>query len=136
MKAGKEHTVPLSAPALKLLRALPWFENVPYVFPSARGAPLSDMTLTAVLRRMGLTETAHGMRSAFRDWCSESTNYPREVAEKSLAHTIGNAVEAAYRRGDLMAKRTRLMRDWAAYLAAPVTMATVTPIQKKRRASE
>jgi integrase len=133
MKAGKEHSVPLSAPALKLLRELPQFEGVPYVFPSPRNKALSDMTLTAVLKRMDVAATAHGMRSAFRDWCAESTNYPREVAEMALAHTIGNAVEAAYRRGDLMAKRTRLMRDWAAFLAKPVAIATVTAIDKQAR---
>ena len=133
MKAGKVHKVPLSAPALKLLRDLPQFEDVPYVFPSPRQTPLSDMTLTAVLQRMDVPATAHGMRSAFRDWCAESTAYPREVAEMSLAHTIGNAVEAAYRRGDLMAKRTRLMRDWAAYLAAPKPASTVTPIRQRGR---
>jgi integrase len=134
MKAGKEHVVPLSTPALELLRRLPRFKGVPYVFPSPKRTPLSDMTLTAALRRMKMDVTAHGFRSAFRDWCAESTNYPREVAEMALAHTISSAVEAAYRRGDLMAKRTRLMRHWAAYLAAPKTMASVTPIARRARA--
>jgi len=133
MKAGKTHQVPLSVPAVKLLRELPRFEGVPLVFPSPSSTPLSDMTLTAVLRRMNLDVTAHGMRSAFRDWCAERTNYAREVAEKSLAHSIGTAVEKAYQRGDLMAKRTKLMRDWAAFLAAPTTAATVTPIRKATR---
>lgn len=133
MKAGKVHEVPLSTPALKLLRALPRFEGVPYVFPSPRSRALSDMTLTAVLKRMEVAATAHGMRSAFRDWCAESTNYAREVAEKSLAHSIGTAVERSYQRGDLMAKRTRLMRDWAAFLAKPPAIATVTAIDKRVR---
>ena len=73
------------------------------------------------------------MRSAFRDWCSESTSYSRDVAEMALAHAIGNAVEAAYRRGDLMAKRTRLMRDWATYLAAPNSRDNVTPIKHRAK---
>jgi integrase len=131
MKAGKEHKVPLSAPAIKLLRSLPRFKRVPYVFPSPRGTALSDMSLTAVLRRMEIAATAHGMRSSFRDWCAERTNYPREVAEMALAHTISNAVEAAYRRGDLMAKRRRLMADWARYCERPTKSATVTPIRRK-----
>jgi integrase len=131
MKAGKQHIVPLSAPAVKLLGDLPRFEGIDYVFPSPRGKMLSDMTLTAVLRRKGVDATTHGMRSAFRDWCAEATSYSREVAEMALAHTIGNAVEAAYRRGDLMAKRTRMMRDWAAYLARPSASASVTPLRSK-----
>jgi integrase len=134
MKAGVEHTVPLSAPALRLLRELPRFKGVKHVFPSARRGPLSDMALTAVLRRMKIDATAHGMRSSFRDWASESTNYPREVAEKALAHTISSAVEAAYRRGDLIAKRTRMMRDWGAYVSTPRAPATVTAIRAKRAA--
>ena len=131
MKAGKMHTVPLSAPALRLLRDLPRFHDVPYVFPSPRrGALLGGLTLTTVLKRMEVAATAHGMRSAFRDWCSESTNYPRDVAEMALAHAIGNAVEAAYRRGDLMAKRTRLMRDWAAFLGSPARAGKVIDMQR------
>jgi integrase len=133
MKAGREHVVPLSAPAVKLLREMPRFRGVAYVFPSPKRTPLSDMTLTAALRRMKVNATAHGFRSAFRDWCAESTNYPREVAEMALAHTIGSAVEAANRRGDLMAKRTRLMRDWAAFLATKPAASNVTPIRQRGR---
>ena len=78
------------------------------------------MTLTAVLRRMGLGHlTAHGFRSTFRDWAAEATAYPNHVVEQALAHSIGSAVEAAYRRGDLFAKRVQLMTDWAEYLAQP-----------------
>jgi integrase len=134
MKAGRQHVVPLSAPAVKLLRDLPHFKGVGYVFPSPRGKMLSDMTLTAVLRRKGVEATAHGMRSAFRDWCAESTSYAREVAEMALAHAIESAVEAAYRRGDLMAKRTRLMRDWAAFLAAPKRAAAISAINQAQAA--
>lgn len=116
MKAGKEHVVPLSKDAVKLLEALPRFEDVPYVFPSREGKPLSDMSLSAVMRRMELDATPHGLRSTFRDWVSERTSYSHEVAEMSLAHTIPNAVERAYRRGSLLEKRRRLMADWARFL--------------------
>jgi integrase len=130
MKAEKEHRVPLSPAAVALLKALPRLEGSEYVFPAARGGMLSDMTLSAVTRRMGVDAVPHGFRSTFRDWCAEHTNYPREVAEQALAHTISNAVEAAYRRGDLFEKRRRLMNEWAKYCAMPVKAATVTPIRK------
>ena len=136
MKAEKEHVVPLSPVAVKLLRGLPRFPKVEHVFPSSRGKALSDMTLTAVLRRMGVDATAHGMRSAFRDWCSESTNYPREVAEMALAHTIASAVEAAYRRGDLLAKRTRMMRDGPPHSCDKPAAAAVTPIRARGGSGE
>ena len=89
------------------------------------------MTLTAVMRRMGLEAVPHGFRSTFRDWASERTAYPREACEMALAHTIGDKVEAAYRRGDLFDKRRRLMDDWATYCATiPAVGANVTPIRK------
>jgi len=115
MKAKVEHVVPLSAAALAILLALPREGSL--VFPGAReGRPLSDMSLTAVLRRMGRGDlTAHGFRSTFRDWAAEQTAFPAEVVEMALAHAIGNKVEAAYRRGDLIEKRRRLMEDWARY---------------------
>jgi integrase len=115
MKAGKEHRVPLSDAALAVLEQMS--RSTKLIFPGrAEGKPLSDMSLSAVLRRMGRDDlTVHGFRSTFRDWASESTNYPRDVAEMALAHTIGNKVEAAYRRGDLFTKRTRMMEDWARY---------------------
>lgn len=123
MKAKNEHAVPLSDTALDLLRELPREGDL--VFPGARvGRPLSDMSLTAALRRMGRGDlTAHGFRSTFRDWAAEQTAYPSEVVEMSLAHTIGNKVEAAYRRGDLIEKRRRLMDEWAKFCAtvAPAT---------------
>ena len=116
MKAGKEHRVPLSDEVVKLLEALPRIVGNDYVFPAPRGGQLSDMALTAVLRRMehgGLTQ--HGFRSTFRDWAGETTAYPREVCEHALAHKLADGVEAAYQRGDLLAKRARLMADWARY---------------------
>ncbi len=116
MKASKEHRVPLSDAALKLLESLPRMEGTDLVFPPPRGTnPLSYNTLTKVLKDMGVPVTAHGFRSTFRDWCAEHTEFSREVAEMALAHTIGNAVEAAYRRGDLFEKRRALMGAWAEY---------------------
>lgn len=132
MKAGKEHRVPLSDAALALLSAQPRVEGVDFVFPGSAARMLSDMTLTATLRRMGETATAHGFRSTFRDWAAERTNYPREVAEMALAHAIGDKVEAAYRRGDLFDKRRRLMQDWAAFLAQPSAVAgDVVPLNRR-----
>jgi integrase len=115
MKSGREHRVPLSGPAVTLLRALPRMVGSEYVFPAPRGGALSDMSLSAVLRRMEVPATVHGFRSAFRDWCAERTNYTREVAEQALAHAIGDKVEAAYRRGDLFERRRRLMSEWSDY---------------------
>lgn len=131
MKAGKEHRVPLSGAALELLLALPRVdgaENI--VFVGAKRRPLSDMTLSAVLRRMGSPVTVHGFRSTFRDWAAECTAYPSEVVEMALAHAIASKVEKAYRRGDLFDKRRRLMADWATYCATPSAKAgTVHPIR-------
>lgn len=115
MKAGKEHRVPLSPQALRLLEAAPRFDGDDTVFPAPRGGALSDMALTAVIRRLGEAVTQHGFRSTFRDWAGETTSYPREVIEHALAHQLKDKAEAAYQRGDLLAKRRRLMQDWAAY---------------------
>jgi integrase len=117
MKSGREHRVPLSKPAIKLLGSLS-VDRQPedHVFPGMRG-PLSDMSLTAVLRRMGVSATAHGFRSTFRDWVAECTEHSGEVAEMALSHAIGDKVEAAYRRGDLLEKRVALMTGWASFLA-------------------
>lgn len=116
MKAGREHRVPLTAPALALLAALPRGKAGDPVFAAQRGGMLSDMTLSAVMRRMGLDAVPHGFRSTFRDWAAEQTNYPAEVAEMALAHAVGDKVEAAYRRGDLFEKRRRMMVDWAGFV--------------------
>lgn len=115
MKAGKEHRVPLSPRARQILNDLPRMAGSDLLFPAARGGQLSDMALTAVMRRMEVDAVPHGFRSTFRDWASEKTNYPRDVAEMALAHTIGDKVEAAYRRGDLFDKRTKMMADWAKF---------------------
>lgn len=120
MKGVRPHRVPLSAPAPGILHAMAELrDGSGLVFLGQKqGKPLSDMSLTAVLRRMARGElTAHGFRSTFRDWAAESTHYPNHVVELVLAHAIGDKVEAAYRRGDLFDRRTALMDDWAAYLA-------------------
>ena len=130
MKAGREHRVALNDSALALLKATPAAQRSGLVFPNSKGEVLSDMTLTATLRRMGRTDiTAHGFRSTFRDWAAERTSYPGEVVEMALAHTIADKVEAAYRRGDLFEKRIRLMREWNRFCNAPAKpAASVTTI--------
>lgn len=139
MKARREHEVPLSDAALALLEAMP--KEGELVFFGTRGQPLSDMSLTAVLRRMngndrpvwadanGEGVTVHGFRSTFRMWAAETTNYPREVAEHALAHQLPDAVERAYQRGSQFAKRAALMAEWAAYCATVQTDAVVKPIR-------
>lgn len=129
MKSNKIHRVPLSPVAKALLEALPRIAGTDFVFPAANGGMLSDMTLSAVLRRMDVAAVPHGFRSTFRDWAAEWTSYPNEVCEMALAHTIRSDVEAAYRRGDLFDKRTRLMNDWAAFLAIVQPKGNVTPIR-------
>lgn len=131
MKAGKEHRVPLSNAAIKLLESLPLTES-DLVFSSPRGGMLSDMTLTGVLRRMKVGVTAHGFRSTFRDWVAESTAFPNEVAEMALAHTISNKSEASYRRGDMFEKRAVMMEEWARFVYTPILPATVHPINAGR----
>ena len=135
MKADRPHRVPLSAQALALLEALPRMEGTDLVFPGqGRDADgnikqLSDMTLTAALRRMKLKVTAHGFRSTFRDWAAERTSIPAEVAEMALAHTVGDATEAAYRRGDLFEKRRELMTLWAKFIDTPPTTGNVRKLR-------
>lgn len=120
MKAGKEHRVPLSAVALKLIKNQPKLVGSELVFPGAKGGAMSDMTLTAVMRRMKVDAVPHGFRSTFRDWAGDQTHHPRDVVEMALAHVIENKVEAAYRRSDALEKRRRLMIDWAGYLERTV----------------
>lgn len=118
MKAGVEHRVPLSAPAVKILLEMQSISESEYVFPGGRrGRPLSNVALLKVIQKLGYEITGHGFRSTFRDWASERTNYPREVCEQALAHSIQDKVESAYRRGDLLLKRRALMNDWASYCA-------------------
>lgn len=129
MKAGKEHRVPLSDAAMALLEALPGGAAEDPVFPAPRGGALSDMTISAVMRRMGMDAVPHGFRSTFRDWAAERTNYPREAAEMALAHAIGDKVEAAYRRGNLFEKRRRMMAEWAVFVSKVESKANVVPIR-------
>ena len=114
MKAGKEHRIPLSDRVVEIIKALPRLVDNDLVFPAPRKGVLSDMTLGAVLKRMGRPDlTAHGFRSTFRDWAGETTAYPREVIEHALAHQLKDKAEAAYARGTLFEKRRSLMDDWA-----------------------
>jgi integrase len=118
MKAGREHVVPLSPQALSLFERMKEHRrgDSQLVFPGyKRGKPLSDMTLTKALRDMGQAVTAHGFRSTFRDWVEDETNFPTALAETSLAHSIKDKTEAAYRRGDALKKRRVLMAAWAIY---------------------
>jgi integrase len=134
MKMDRGHRIPLSGEAVALLQALPRLQDNPLVFPAARGGELSDMTLSAAMKRMHASDVAagragfvdrtskrsavpHGLRSTFRDWVAERTTYPGDMAEVALAHRISNAVEAAYRRGDMVEKRRKMMSDWSGYLA-------------------
>jgi integrase len=115
MKAHREHRVPLSDAAVTLLRSIPRMDG-DFVFWGARKPTISNMAMLELLRGMRPGLTVHGFRSAFRDWAAEATSFPSEVVEMALAHTIGNAVEAAYRRGDLLDKRRDLMQAWAEFL--------------------
>jgi integrase len=133
MKAGKEHRVPLSPRAVEILEAIrpgP-SEADGFVFPGNKAKkPLSNMAFLMLLRRMErVGMTAHGLRSSFRDWCAERTNFPSEVAEMALAHAVGSKVEAAYRRGDLYGKRQQLMDHWATFCASPAAVANTSVVR-------
>ncbi|PGH56512.1 integrase [Azospirillum palustre] len=143
MKAGKPHVVPLAPRALELLEEARKLARKPddldaLVFEGSKpGKPMSDMTLTMVLRRMKVEATAHGFRSAFRDWTAETTNTPSDVAEMALAHTIKNKVEAAYRRGDLLEKRRVLMTLWADFCqGAKANVVPLSTAKKRKRAGD
>ncbi|MFD2814404.1 tyrosine-type recombinase/integrase [Paracoccus aerius] len=133
MKMDREHRVPLTAEAVSLLKALPRFSGNALVFPAPRGGRMSDMTLSAAMKRLHEAETKkdlpgyidrvskrpavpHGLRSTFRDWVAERTHFPGDMAEMALAHRLANAVEASYRRGDMVEKRRTMMQAWADYL--------------------
>lgn len=120
MKAGREHVVPLSAPAVALFERMKAHRrddtDAALVFPGAkRGRPLSDMTLTKAMRDMGREETPHGFRSTFRDWVAEQTTWPADLAEAALAHVVSDKTVAAYQRGSMLEKRRELMAAWADY---------------------
>ncbi len=135
MKMKAPHRVPLSARAVQVLRETPRFAGSSLIFPSPNRGEMSDATLSAVMKRMHKAEVdagrkgfldpvskrpavPHGLRSTFRDWVAERTDHPREMAEIALAHEMGNDVERAYRRGDMLEKRRQMMEDWANFLFA------------------
>src|SRR3984893_2455461 len=133
MKAGREHRVPLSGAAVAILKEMKKIRESDFVFPGGKkGKPLSNMAMLGVLKRIGRSDlTNHGFRSSFRDWAAERTNFPREVAEMALAHTVGDKVEAAYRRGDLFQKRRQLMDAWARFCGTERPQAEVVPISSR-----
>jgi integrase len=140
MKAGEQHRVPLSKPALAVLEKMAELrtDSRPdsLIFPGGRtGQPLSDVALAKAIRATGFADaTTHGFRSCFRDWVAEATSYPRELAEKALAHTLSSAVEAAYQRGDMFDKRRRLMNEWAEFCVRPASAGEVVPIRLRSEA--
>jgi integrase len=116
MKAAREHRVPLTGRAVKILKGMATVRASEFVFPGLRrDRPLSNMAMRMTARRAGITQTVHGFRSAFRDWAGERTNFSREIAEAALAHVVGDATERAYRRGDALEKRRALMEAWAKF---------------------
>jgi integrase len=136
MKSGREHKVPLSPAAVKVLRhQLKLTGGKGYVFPGLNPQkPLSNMAMLMLLDRMGRGDiTVHGFRSTFRDWVEEQTAYPGSVAEAALAHVVGDKVEAAYRRGDLFEKRRQLMNAWGRYCTTPAQSGKVVSIKGSRR---
>lgn len=137
MKMDREHRVPLTPYALTLLKGLPLFEGSPLVFPAPRGGELSDMTLSAAMKRLHQADVdgdgpgyldrvnkrpavPHGLRSTFRDWVAERTHFPGDMAEVALAHRVANAVEASYRRGDMIEKRRTMMAAWHDFLVSVI----------------
>lgn len=119
LSAAKEHRVPLSDAVVALLKDLPRLKDNNHVFPAPRAETLSDMSLLAVLKRMGHSDlTQHGFRSTFRDWAGETTDHQREVIEHALAHQLADKAEAAYQRGTLWPKRVALMDEWSGYCLA------------------
>jgi integrase len=135
MKMQREHRVPLSREALALLKELAEVRSGKLVFPGQRtGRPLSIASLSKVMKAAAPDATTHGCRSTFKDWCSERTSFPSEVSEMALAHSIGDRVEAAYRRGELLKKRAAMMQQWANFLRTEST-GKVVPIGQRRRAN-
>ena len=113
MKAGREHRVPLSDAALEVIEHARPLARGGLLFPGRGQGPISDMTMTALMKRRGLEARPHGFRSNFRVWCAEATDTPREIAEAALAHSIAGKVEAAYQRSDHLERRRNLMARWA-----------------------
>jgi integrase len=123
MKMRIEHRVPLSDRVLEILNALPSEDDSDFVFIGAqKGKPISNMSMLELMRGMRPGYVPHGLRASFRTWASEETNFPREICEVALAHAVGNKVEQAYQKGDLLEKRRRLMQDWATYCSRPAVV--------------
>jgi integrase len=120
MKARKEHRVPLCQRSLDILVIAKAMDGESKYLFSVKGKKLTNMAMPMMLRRAKVDATVHGFRSSFRDWVSEETSHASEVAEMALAHAIGNKVEAAYRRKDLLEKRRALLLDWELYCSIPV----------------
>lgn len=129
MKASRDHRVPLSEAAWRVLEDIPRFAGSQFVFPAVRGGQLSDMALSSTMRRMNVAKeggyldsasgrpaVVHGLRSTFRDWAAELTTWPRELAEVALAHRVGSEVELAYRRTDMVERRRQMMQEWSLFL--------------------
>lgn len=133
IKAGKAHRVPLSDAAIAVLHEVPRMAESPLVFTAPRGGALSDMTMAAVMKRIGIDATPHGCRSTFKDWARACTNYADEVSELALAHVNNDATRAAYARDELLPQRARMMADWARFCAEGLpSKATVSPIGEAR----
>lgn len=134
MKADKEHRVTLSKEAQAILEEMAELRTNQFMFPGHREKrPLSLTALSKVLKAAGGGKaTVHGMRSTFKDWASERTSFPSEVSEMALAHSIGDKVEAAYRRGELLEKRAAMMQQWARFLVSPPA-AKIIPINRRGR---
>ncbi len=132
MKAGREHRVPLAPRSVELLEALREASGGKgYVFPGERkDMPLSNMAMAMLLKRMKVQFTVHGFRSSFRDWAGDATSFPREIAEAALAHSVGNAVEAAYRRSDALDRRRKMMVSWADFISTSKA-GKVVPMRRK-----
>ena len=132
MKAFREHRVPLSPEAVKLLAKMPG-DRSGYVFPGKPGRSITIAATLAAVKELQPALTAHGFRSSFRDWAGDMTSYPRDVAEAALAHAIKDKTEAAYRRSDMLERRARMMADWARFCCTPrKASAKVTPIRKRK----
>ena len=147
MKMDREHRVPLSPEAVALLEALPRHADNPLIFPAPRGGEMSDMTLSATMKRLHQADVdaggagfvdrvskrpavPHGLRSTFRDWVAERTHFPGDMAEVALAHKVGNAVEASYRRGDMVEKRRAMMAAWSGFLTLDACTGAVVPFER------
>lgn len=120
-KTSKEHRIPLSEAALSVIDRARQEPDQELLFPTARGNPMSDATMSRLMEREGYDARPHGFRATFRTWVEEQTDTPYEVKESALGHQIGSEVERAYQRSDLLDKRVHLMRDWAEFLGIGVT---------------